>query len=83
MCKKNNFQNFLLTAIEMAVLSVFSQKKGLGPLGVKLGYLFVLFVCYVEISRTVHPSFAFLVLLESSRQGGVHVLGFVAFGPTM
>jgi len=36
MCKTNNFQIFLLFAIEMAVLSVFSQKKGLGPLGVKL-----------------------------------------------
>jgi len=36
MCKKNNFQKFLLIAIEMAVLSVFSQKKGLGPLGVNM-----------------------------------------------
>jgi len=35
MCKKNNFQIFLLIAIEMAVLNVFPQKKGLGPLGVK------------------------------------------------
>jgi len=35
MCKKNNFQIFLFFAIEMAVLSVFSQKKGLGPLGIK------------------------------------------------
>jgi len=34
MCKQNNFQIFLLFAIEMAVLSVFSQKKGLDPLGV-------------------------------------------------
>jgi len=34
MCKQNNFQLFLLFAIEMAVLSVFSQKEGLGPLGV-------------------------------------------------
>jgi len=34
MCKQNNFQIFLLFAIEMAVLSIFSQKKGLGPLGV-------------------------------------------------
>jgi len=33
MCKKK-FQIFLLFAIEMAVLSGFSQKKGLGPLGV-------------------------------------------------
>jgi len=32
---KNNFQFFLLFAIEMAVLSVFLQKKGHGPLGVK------------------------------------------------
>jgi len=32
---KKKFQNFLLIALEMAVLSVFSQKKGLGPLGVK------------------------------------------------
>jgi len=38
MCKKNNFQIFLLIAREMAVLSAFSQKKGLGPLGVKLMY---------------------------------------------
>jgi len=34
MCKQNNFKIFLLFAIEMAVLSVFLQKKGLGPLGV-------------------------------------------------
>jgi len=34
MCKNNNFQIILLIAIEMAVFSVFSQKKGLGPLGV-------------------------------------------------
>jgi len=37
MCKKNNFQILLLIAIEMAVLSVFLQKKGLGPLGVNNG----------------------------------------------
>jgi len=35
MCKTNHFQIILLIAIEMAILSVFSQKKGLGPLGVK------------------------------------------------
>jgi len=36
MCIKNNFQIFVLFAIEMAVLSVFSgRKKGLGPLEVK------------------------------------------------
>jgi len=34
MCKIKKFQIFLLIAIEMAVLSVFLQKKGLGPLGV-------------------------------------------------
>jgi len=34
-CKKNNFQIFLLFILEMAVLSVFLQKKGLDPLGVK------------------------------------------------
>jgi len=33
--KKNNFQIFLLIATGMAVLSVFLQKKCLGPLGVK------------------------------------------------
>jgi len=32
MFKNNNFQIFLLIAIEMAVLSVFLQEKGLGPL---------------------------------------------------
>jgi len=36
MCKKNHFQIFLLFAIEMAVLRVFLQEKGLGPLGVKV-----------------------------------------------
>jgi len=35
-CAKKKFQNFLLIAIDMTVLSVFLQKKGLGPLGVKL-----------------------------------------------
>jgi len=36
MSKNNNFQIFLLFAIEVAVLSVFWQKKkkGLGPLGI-------------------------------------------------
>jgi len=34
--KNNNFQIFLLFAIEIAVLSVFSHIKGLGPLGVNL-----------------------------------------------
>jgi len=32
MCKKNNFQISLLIAIEMAVLSAFLRKKGLGPI---------------------------------------------------
>jgi len=35
MCKQKKIQIFLLFAIEMVVLSVFLQKKGLGPLGVK------------------------------------------------
>jgi len=36
MCKKNNFQNFVLFAIKRAVLSVFWKKeKGLGILGVR------------------------------------------------
>jgi len=48
MCKKINFQIFLLIAIEMAVSSVFSQKKGLGPLGVKReGY----FIFYIQNSH--------------------------------
>jgi len=34
--KKNNFQILSLIAIEMAVLSVLLEKKGLGPLGVKV-----------------------------------------------
>jgi len=34
MFKNNNFQIFLLFAIEMAVLSTFWRNKGLGPLGV-------------------------------------------------
>jgi len=34
--QENSFQIILLIAIEMAVLSVFSKKIGLGPLGVKL-----------------------------------------------
>jgi len=42
MCKKNNFQIFLLIAIEMAILNVFSQKEGLGPLGVKVDYISLL-----------------------------------------
>jgi len=33
MCQKNNFQIFLVIAVEMAVLSVFSKKWNLGPLG--------------------------------------------------
>lgn len=38
--------------------------------------MFVCFVHHVEISRTVHPPIAHLVLSESSRQGGVHGLCF-------
>jgi len=34
MFKKKKFKIFLLFAIKMAVLSVFSQRKGLGLLGV-------------------------------------------------
>jgi len=41
--------------------------------------LFVLFVCYDEISQTMRPPIAFLVTLESSWRGGVHGLGFVVF----
>jgi len=36
--QRNNFQIILLIAIEMAVLSVFSQKNGLGPLEVNINY---------------------------------------------
>jgi len=47
--------------------------------------LFVLFcfVCHVEISRTVHPPVACLVLSESSRRGRVHMLCFVGLGITV
>jgi len=44
MCKKNNFQIFLLFAIEMEVLSVFLKKKGLGPLGVKFSLFHILYL---------------------------------------
>jgi len=43
-CAKKNFQIFLLIAIELTVLSVFSQKKGLRPLGVKMND-FILLKC--------------------------------------
>jgi len=42
MCKINHFQIFLLIAIEMVVLSVFSHKESLGPLGAKLSGLPIL-----------------------------------------
>jgi len=48
-----NFQIFLLFAIEMAVLSVFSQKKGLGPLGVNLDPKLV-FVCCIFLCDGAH-----------------------------
>jgi len=35
MCENNDFQIVLLFAVEMAILSVFLQKEGLGLLGVK------------------------------------------------
>jgi len=38
--KRKIFIFFLLFATEMAVLSVFLQKKGLGPLGVKVWVLY-------------------------------------------
>jgi hypothetical protein len=44
----------------------------------KQGSLFVLF-CTYEIHQTTMLQIAFLVSLESSRGGGVHLLGFVAF----
>jgi len=53
-----------------------------GHLYLKTGYLFVLFclfVCYVEIFWTVGPLVTFLVLSESSWQGGVYGLCVVAF----
>jgi len=34
--QNKQFLSFLLFAIEMTVLSVFLQKKSLGPLGVKI-----------------------------------------------
>jgi len=37
-CAKKQFSNFLLFAIELAVLSVFWQKKGLGPSRVNMPY---------------------------------------------
>jgi len=39
------------------------------------------FVCYSEIFWTMHPPFALLVPSESSLQGGLHGLCFMAFGP--
>jgi hypothetical protein len=44
--------------------------------------LFVLFcfVCTYEIHQTGKLQITFLVSLESSRGGGVHRLGFMAFG---
>jgi hypothetical protein len=48
----------------------------------KQGSLFVCFVlfCTNEIHRTGMLQMAFLVSLESSQGGGVHRLGFMAFG---
>jgi len=43
----------------------------------------VCFVCHGEISQTMRPLVTCLVPLESPRQGGVHGLCFVAFGPTV
>jgi hypothetical protein len=45
----------------------------------KEGCLFVLF-CTDEIHRNGMLQIAFLVSLESSRRGGVHGLGSMAFG---
>jgi len=45
--KTNNLIFFLLFAIEMAVLSVFLEKKGLGPLGVNHTYFIYLKICIV------------------------------------
>jgi hypothetical protein len=38
------------------------------------------FVCTYEIHQTVMLQIMFLVSLERSRGGGVHQLGFMAFG---
>ncbi len=47
----------------------------------KEGSLFVLLLfCTDEIHRTGMLQIVFLVSLESSQGGGVHWLGFIAFG---
>jgi hypothetical protein len=48
-------------------------------LSMKEGCLFC-FVCTDEIHQTGMLQITFLVSLESSRGGGVHGLGFMAFG---
>jgi len=48
--QKNNFQFLLLFTIEMVVLSVFSHKKGFGPLGVKVMTHFIKY-CREQESR--------------------------------
>jgi len=60
MCKRNNFQIFLLIAIEMAVLSVFSQKKGLGPLGVNQNGMIQSFLHIYESGKPLISNFYFL-----------------------
>jgi hypothetical protein len=45
----------------------------------KQGNFFVLF-CTDEIHRTGMLHIVFLVSLESSQGGGVHLLGFMTFG---
>ncbi len=54
-------------------------------LSMKEGNLFILFyfVCTYEIHQTRMLQITFLVFLESSRQGGVYVLGSMAFGLAM
>ncbi len=58
------------------------MKLRLHDLSMKQGSLFVLFcfVCTYEIHQTGMLQIAFLVSLESSQGGGVHRLGFMAFG---
>jgi len=59
-------------------MSTFSYKNPY----LELGCLFC-FVCYVQISQTMHPPVALFLLSEWPQRGGVHKLGFMVFWFTM
>jgi len=76
---RNGGQNNLEQCSNFQISINKQSQKYLHHLSMKQGSLFVLF-CTNDTQGTRMLQIAFLVSLESSQGGGVHGLGFMAFG---